>query len=108
MFQPAKSERSPHEPRQNNGTGRHHCRRRVGRLRAGVPVPENPAVLKIVLLEAGFDAARPEDFPDLASPYPGRAYSNPTYTWPGLKASLPYRGSNYPEGCVTRTSRRAS
>ena len=37
MFQPAKSERSPHEPRQNNGTGRHHCRGRVGRLRAGVP-----------------------------------------------------------------------
>jgi 5-(hydroxymethyl)furfural/furfural oxidase len=62
---------------------------------------ENPA-LKIVLLEAGFDAARPEDFPDLASPYPGRAYSNPNYTWPGLKASLPYRGSNYPEGRATR------
>lgn len=62
---------------------------------------ENPAV-KVILLEAGMDAARPEDFPDLASPYPGIAYSNPRYTWKGLKASLPYRGSNRPEGRATR------
>lgn len=62
---------------------------------------ENPAV-RVVLLEAGLDAARPEDFPDLASPYPGIAYSNPRYTWSGLKASLPYRGSNRPEGHATR------
>lgn len=57
---------------------------------------ENPAV-RVILLEAGVDAARPEDFPDLASPYPGRAYSNPAYTWPGLKAAFGYGGSNQPE-----------
>jgi 5-(hydroxymethyl)furfural/furfural oxidase len=62
---------------------------------------ENPA-LRVVLLEAGVDAALPEDFPDLASPYPGRAYSNPAYTWRGLKASLPYSGSNQPETKATR------
>ena len=62
---------------------------------------ENPAV-KVILLEAGIDAARPEDFPDLANPYPGFAYSNPRYTWEGLKASLPYRGSNRPDDKATR------
>lgn len=62
---------------------------------------EDPAV-RVILLEAGIDAARPEDFPDLASPYPGIAYSNPRYTWHGLKASLPYAGSNRPEGKATR------
>ena len=62
---------------------------------------EDPAV-RVILLEAGMDAARPEDFPDLASPYPGIAYSNPRYTWDGLKASLPYGGSNRPESKSTR------
>ncbi|WP_449415489.1 GMC family oxidoreductase [Ochrobactrum teleogrylli] len=62
---------------------------------------ENPA-LRVVLLEAGIDAARPEDFPDLANPYPGVAYSNPRYTWSGLKASLPYGGSNQPESKASR------
>lgn len=62
---------------------------------------EDPAV-RVVLLEAGLDAGRPEDFPDLASPYPGIAYSNPRYTWDGLKASFPYKGSNRPEGKATR------
>lgn len=62
---------------------------------------EDPKV-RVLLLEAGIDAARPEDFPDLASPYPGRAYSNPRYTWDGLKASLPYSGSNRPEGKAGR------
>jgi 5-(hydroxymethyl)furfural/furfural oxidase len=60
------------------------------------------AALKVLLLEAGVDAARPEDFPDLASPYPGQAYTNPAYTWHGLKASLPYSGSNQPETKATR------
>lgn len=58
--------------------------------------------IRVILLEAGIDAARPEDFPDLASPYPGIAYSNPRYTWKGLKASLPYTGSNRPENKATR------
>ncbi len=62
---------------------------------------ENPAV-RVILLEAGIDAARPEDFPDLASPYPGIAYSNPRYTWDNLKASLPYSGSNRPDRKTTR------
>lgn len=62
---------------------------------------EDPSV-RVILLEAGMDAARPEDFPDLASPYPGIAYSNPRYTWDGLKASLPYGGSNRPESKSTR------
>ncbi|HTO34562.1 MAG TPA: GMC family oxidoreductase N-terminal domain-containing protein [Pararhizobium sp.] len=56
---------------------------------------EDPAV-KVILLEAGLDASRPEDFPDLANPYPGIAYSNPTYTW-NLKATYAYTGSNRPE-----------
>ncbi|QOG07261.1 GMC family oxidoreductase N-terminal domain-containing protein [Aureimonas sp. OT7] len=62
---------------------------------------EDPA-LRVLLLEAGFDAARPEDYPELASPYPGIAYSNPRYTWPGLSARLPYSGSNRPDGKATR------
>ena len=48
---------------------------------------ENPSV-RVVLLEAGIDAARPEDFPDLASSYPGIAYSNPRYTWSGKNGML--------------------
>ena len=62
---------------------------------------ENP-VVKVILLEAGLDAARPEDFPDLASSYPGIAYSNPRYTWKDLKASGPYQGSNQPEARAKR------
>lgn len=62
---------------------------------------ENPSV-RVVLLEAGIDAARPEDFPDLASSYPGIAYSNPRYTWSGLSATLPYSGSNRPDEKATR------
>lgn len=62
---------------------------------------EDPAV-RVVLIEAGIDAARPEDFPDLASPYPGIAYSNPRYTWPGLKASFSSSGSNAIESRTIR------
>ncbi|WP_062228756.1 GMC family oxidoreductase [Aureimonas frigidaquae] len=62
---------------------------------------EDPA-LRVVLLEAGFDAARPEDYPELASPYPGIAYSNPRYTWAGLNARLPHSGSNRPDVKRTR------
>lgn len=62
---------------------------------------ENPAI-RVILLEAGIDAARPEDFPDLASAYPGIAYSNPRYTWAGMKASYAYSGSNRPETKANR------
>ncbi|MFV0335004.1 MAG: GMC family oxidoreductase [Tropicimonas sp.] len=56
----------------------------------------------VLLLEAGMDAARPKDFPDLARPYPGKAYSNPTYTWAGLRASFAYTGANRPGGAPIR------
>ncbi|MBD8554406.1 GMC family oxidoreductase N-terminal domain-containing protein [Rhizobium sp. CFBP 8762] len=62
---------------------------------------ENPGV-RVLLLEAGIDAARPEDFPDLANPYPGVAYSNPRYTWAGMTASYGFTGSNRPEGKAAR------
>ncbi len=62
---------------------------------------EDPSV-RVILLEAGIDAPTPEQFPDLANPYPGVAYSNPTYTWSGLKASFPYTGSNRPEAKAAR------
>lgn len=57
---------------------------------------EDPS-LRVLLLEAGMDAADPEKYPDLANPYPGVAYSNPIYTWPGMKASYGHSGSNAPE-----------
>ncbi|MVA36269.1 GMC family oxidoreductase [Agrobacterium vitis] len=61
---------------------------------------ENPGI-RVILLEAGMDAARAEDFPDLANPYPGVAYSNPRYTW-NLKASYRHSGSNRPETQAAR------
>jgi len=57
---------------------------------------ENPHI-KVILLEAGMDCRDPQDFPDLTCPYPGIAYSNPRYTWPGLAANFGHTGSNQPE-----------
>ena len=45
------------------------------------------ADLSVVLVEAGPDTRGPLPA-DIASPYPGRAYFNPAYTWPGLEATL--------------------
>ncbi|WP_172327905.1 GMC family oxidoreductase [Mangrovicoccus sp. HB161399] len=51
---------------------------------------------RVLLIEAGGDARR-EDHPALAAAYPGKAYSNPAYTWRGLRATYPWSGSNRPE-----------
>jgi len=62
---------------------------------------QNPHI-KVILLEAGMDCHDPQSFPDLASPYPGIAYSNPRYTWPGLSANFGYHGANQPANRQSR------
>ena len=43
---------------------------------------------RVLLVEAGPDV-RPGAVPaSISSPYPGRAYFNPAYTWPGLRATM--------------------
>ena len=43
---------------------------------------------RVLLVEAGPDV-RPGAVPaSISSPYPGRAYFNPAYTWPGLRAAM--------------------
>ncbi len=49
---------------------------------------------RVLLVEAGPDV-RPGAVPSsISSPYPGRAYFNPEYTWPGLRASMGTTPSN--------------
>jgi len=49
---------------------------------------------RVLLVEAGPDV-RPGAVPAaISSPYPGRAYFNPTYTWPGLRATMGTTPSN--------------
>lgn len=48
---------------------------------------EDPNV-SVVLVEAGKDVTRATASADVLSNYPGKAYFNPDYTWPGLKARL--------------------
>jgi len=67
----------------------------------GARLSEDPGT-RVLLLEAGIDAARPEDFPDLASPYPGKAYANPVWTWPGMTATFGWSGSNQPGSRAAR------
>ena len=72
------------------------------------------ADLSVVLVEAGPDTRGPLPA-DIASPYPGRAYFNPAYTWPGLEATIPkimkaarrQRGSET-KRCLARTTGGAS
>lgn len=53
---------------------------------------EDPA-RKVLLLEAGPDLP-PDRVPaDIASAYPGRAYFNPDWLWPGLRVSLSDAGN---------------
>jgi 5-(hydroxymethyl)furfural/furfural oxidase len=49
---------------------------------------------RVLLVEAGPDV-RPGAVPAaISSPYPGRAYFNPAYTWPGLRAAMGTTPSN--------------
>ena len=49
---------------------------------------------RVLLVEAGPDV-RPGAVPDaISSPYPGRAYFNPGYTWAGLRAAMGSSASN--------------
>lgn len=56
---------------------------------------------RVLLVEAGLDV-RPGAVPAaISSPYPGRAYFNPAYTWPGLRAAM----GTTPSNSVQRTVR---
>jgi 5-(hydroxymethyl)furfural/furfural oxidase len=48
---------------------------------------EDPA-RKVLLVEAGQDLRPGEMPPEIASPYPGRAYFNAAWTWPGLQVGM--------------------
>tara|TARA_R110002020_G_scaffold458434_1_gene675818 strand:+ start:9675 stop:11441 length:1767 start_codon:yes stop_codon:yes gene_type:complete len=56
---------------------------------------EDPAV-NVLLLEAGMDIAEHNAPADVISNYPGKAYFNPSFTWPGLKAMLGGVTQNHP------------
>ena len=63
---------------------------------------EDPKV-SVVLVEAGKDVTRETATGDVLSNYPGKAYFNPDYTWPGLRARLGGGRRNDPEaGRVAR------
>lgn len=49
---------------------------------------------RVLLVEAGPDVPPGAVPPAIASPYPGRAYFNPGYTWPGLRVAMGGRPSN--------------
>ncbi|MBZ9921690.1 GMC family oxidoreductase N-terminal domain-containing protein [Mesorhizobium sp. BR1-1-7] len=57
---------------------------------------EDPNV-SVVLVEAGKNVTRETASDDVLSNYPGKAYFNPDYTWPGLKARLGGGRRNDPE-----------
>ena len=56
---------------------------------------ESPGT-RVVLLEAGRDLTEETMPPELRSGFPGKAYLNPAYLWPGLSATLSSAGSNDP------------
>lgn len=56
---------------------------------------EDPKV-SVVLLEAGKDITQTTAPADVLSNYPGKAYFNPEFTWPGLTAMLGGAGANQP------------
>ncbi len=63
---------------------------------------EDPGV-KVVLVEAGKDVTKAGASADVLSNYPGKAYFNLDYTWPGLKALLGGGRRNDPDaGRVAR------
>jgi 5-(hydroxymethyl)furfural/furfural oxidase len=49
---------------------------------------------KVLLVEAGQDLRPGEMPPEIASPYPGRAYFNASWTWPGLQVGMGKDPSN--------------
>lgn len=58
------------------------------------------AATRVLLVEAGPDV-RPGHVPAaIASPYPGRAYFNPAWTWSGLKATMGSEVSNSAERTI--------
>lgn len=56
---------------------------------------EDPNV-SVVLLEAGKDITEATAPADVRSNYPGKAYFNPDFTWPGMTAALGGAGGNEP------------
>ncbi len=51
------------------------------------------ASLRVVLVEAGADLSAESIPREIASPYPGRAYFNPGWTWPALRVRMGGRGA---------------
>jgi 5-(hydroxymethyl)furfural/furfural oxidase len=54
----------------------------------------------VLLVEAGQDLRPGEMPPDIASPYPGRAYFNADWTWPGLRVGMGKDLSNTGEATI--------
>lgn len=52
----------------------------------------------VLLVEAGQDVTAQTAPPDVLASYPGRAYFNPDFTWPGLTVLLGNASTNDPEG----------
>ena len=50
----------------------------------------------VLLVEAGKDVTEETAHPDVLASYPGRAYFNPDFTWPGLNVLLGGAGQNDP------------
>jgi 5-(hydroxymethyl)furfural/furfural oxidase len=57
---------------------------------------ENPRC-RVLLIEAGADTPPNREPGDVLDSYPGRAYLNPSYTWPEIKAYLRPVAHNAPE-----------
>ena len=68
---------------------------------------ENPA-LKIVLLEAGLDAARPEDFPISPAPIPAAPIPTQPTPGPGSRPLCPTAAQTTRRAARPAMSRRAS
>ncbi|MGB9367895.1 MAG: GMC oxidoreductase [Xanthobacteraceae bacterium] len=57
---------------------------------------ENPRA-SVLLIEAGNDVTAETAPPDVLASYPGRAYFNPDFTWPGLTVLLGGAATNDPD-----------
>src|ERR1051325_8413156 len=57
---------------------------------------ENPRA-NVLLVEAGKDVTAETAPPDVLASYPGRAYFNPDFTWPGLTVLLGNASTNDPD-----------